>query len=216
MGREFTITHDTLDPRPETETLISAALERGPVETFVDLGTGSGVIAVTLLAEWAQARAVATDLSPAALQVAETNARTHGVSERLSFLQAHKEGAWFPDGLTRYDMILSNPPYISSEEMRDLSREVLEHDPHMALTPGGDGLDAYRAICAQGTRYLNQGGTILVEIGFAQGAAVLDIFCKAGFRNVQCLADLDGRDRVMSPRSVNCGKSPRFTCKSVI
>ena len=196
-GRSFSITRDTLDPRPETECLIAAALELGPVADFADLGTGSGIIAVTLLAEWPDAHAVATDASPAAISVASRNSEVHKVLDRLAFLQPEAPTTWFPDGLGRFDMILSNPPYITMEEMGALSREVYDHDPHMALTPGGDGLDAYRAIASGAKAHLNETGKVLVEIGHTQGAAVVNLFKEAGFGRVRCLPDLDGRDRVV-------------------
>ncbi|MBR9841847.1 MAG: peptide chain release factor N(5)-glutamine methyltransferase [Rhodobacteraceae bacterium] len=196
-GREFTVTKDTLDPRPETETLIAAALEMAPVDRFADLGTGSGIIAVTLLAEWPEARAVATDLSPAALDVAKRNAALHGVSERLTFLRSEVSEVWFPEGIGECDMILSNPPYITEDEMQTLAREVYDHDPHVALTPGGDGLDAYRVIAGGAMMHLRQGGKSLVEIGWTQGASVAALFRDAGFVNVHCVPDLDGRDRII-------------------
>ena len=196
-GRSFKVTKDTLDPRPETETLIAAALEIGPVERIADLGTGSGIIAVTLLAEWPQARAVATDISPEALDVAKENAVRHGVRERVDFVQSAARDIWFPPDLAPCDLIMSNPPYISETEMNDLSREVFNHDPHPALTPGGDGLGPYRVIAGAGQMYLRPGGKILVEIGWMQGAAVQGIFRSAGFTTVRCLPDLDGRDRVV-------------------
>ncbi len=196
-GRSFKVTKDTLDPRPETETLIAAALETGPVGRIADLGTGSGIIAVTLLAEWPEARAVATDISLKALEVAEENAESHGVRKRIDFVQSVAHDTWFPVGMAPCDLILSNPPYISEIEMDNLSREVFDHDPHVALTPGGDGLDPYRAIAKAGQKYLRPGGKILVEIGWMQGAAVQEIFRCAGLACVRCLPDLDGRDRVI-------------------
>ncbi|MDV4145714.1 peptide chain release factor N(5)-glutamine methyltransferase [Shimia sp. FJ5] len=196
-GRSFKITRDTLDPRPETETLIAAALETGPVERFVDLGTGSGIIVVTLLAEWPETHAVATDVSPEAIAVAQENAARHGVLDRLRFVQLSSKDCWFPESLAPCDLILSNPPYISEDEMAELSREVLEHDPHIALSPGGDGMDPYRKIASSAWSYLRPDGRVLVEIGWQQGDAVTEIFQKAGFRTVSCLPDMDGRDRVI-------------------
>ncbi len=196
-GRMFKVTEDTLDPRPETETLIAAALEGGPVERVADLGTGSGIIAVTLLAEWPEAHAVATDISAEALAIARENAERHGVGARLRTERMPVAEAWFPDGMERCDLILSNPPYISEEEMAGLSREVHDHDPHIALTPGGDGLAPYRAIAASGRAFLRPGGRIMVEIGWRQGEAVTEIFRAAGFETVSCLPDMDGRDRVI-------------------
>lgn len=195
-GRDFAISPDVLDPRPETETIIAAALEGAVAQRVLDLGTGSGILAVTLLAEWPGAEGLATDLSPLALDVARANAETHGVSERLGFAEAN----WFEgvDGL--YDLIVSNPPYIARDEMAGLDREVREHDPEMALTPGGDGLDAYRAIAARVGEFLAPGGRLMVEIGPTQGAAVMALFEAAGLENVTVLPDLDNRARVVQGR----------------
>ena len=197
-GRDFTVTRDTLDPRPETETLIAAALDIGPVARFADLGTGTGIIAVSLLGEWPGATALATDISGAALAVAEQNASDQDVRQRLEFLRIGKAGVWLPEEIGRFDLILSNPPYISAREMKDLAREVRDHDPHEALTPGGDGLAPYRAIAAQAARHLNAGGHVMVEIGWRQGADVAAMFRAAGLGNLRVLCDLDGRDRVVA------------------
>lgn len=198
-GREFAVTRDTLDPRPETETLIAAALELGPVETIADLGTGSGIIAVTLLAEWPGARATATDISEAAMDVALSNAGTLGVRRRMTSILS--DGVWFPEGIGAFEMILSNPPYITEDEMAELSREVREHDPEIALTPGGDGLDPYREIAGGVRDHLVSGGHVLVEIGWKQGPDVAALFEDVGLEEVRVLSDLDGRDRVVVGRN---------------
>lgn len=200
-GRDFVVTRDTLDPRPETETLIAAALELGPVERFADLGTGTGIIAISLLGEWPDASAVATDISGPALAIAELNAIGQGVRERMGLYRIRSVGQWFPPNFGSFDMILSNPPYITAQEMTELSREVHEHDPHIALTPGGDGLDPYRAIATDAGAHLNAGGHVLVEIGWKQGPDVADIFARAGLVDVRVLPDLDGRDRVVCARN---------------
>ena len=192
-GRDFRITPDVLDPRPETETLIEAALALGPAGRLLDLGTGSGIIAVTLLAEWPEARAVATDLSAACLDVAAENAARHGVAARLALQQAD----WFAGLTGRFGLIVSNPPYIRGDEMAGLAREVCDHDPHQALSPGGDGLDAYRAIAAGLGAHLAPGGYVLVEIGPEQGPDVTRLFHAAGLGALRILPDLDGRDRVV-------------------
>lgn len=192
FGRRFNVTADVLDPRPETEILVAEALTQ-PFETVLDLGTGSGCILISLLAERPQATGIGGDLSEAALQVAEANARDLGVLDRAGFLQSD----WFSgiDGV--FDLIVSNPPYISDEEMIDLSREVLNHDPHMALTPGGDGLDPYRILAAEARDYLVPQGRILCEIGWKQGPDVSALFAHAGWADVRIQTDLDGRDRVL-------------------
>lgn len=195
-GRYFRVTADVLDPRPETEILIAAALE-AEAGRLCDLGTGTGIIALTLLAEWPGARAVASDASAPALAVAARNAEALGVSGRVAFKQAD----WW-DGIEgRFDLIVSNPPYVARAEMDDLAREVREHDPEMALTDGGDGLSAYRAICAGVGAHLAPGGRLMVEIGPSQGAAVAEMFAAAGLQEVAIRQDFDARDRVVIGRA---------------
>lgn len=196
-GRDFTVTRDVLDPRPETETLIAEALTGAPPSRILDLGTGSGILAITLLAEWREAFAVATDLSDPALKVAARNATLNGVDNRLTFLASD----WFAQVQGRFDLIVSNPPYIAADEMPSLAPEVLGFDPQMALTPGGDGLDPYRKIAAGALAHMDPGGRILVEIGFRQGRAVSDIFEAAGLEDVRIHPDMDGRDRVIGARA---------------
>jgi release factor glutamine methyltransferase len=198
-GRNFKITADVLDPRPETEMLISTALEGPEPKRFLDLGTGSGILAITLLCQWPGASAVATDISKPALDVADENARIQGVHERLTMLHSD----WFEKVEGRFDLIVSNPPYIAADEMAGLSQEVRGYDPHLALTDQGDGLQAYRAILAGACGYLAADGALMVEIGWQQGRAVRDLFQSAGFRGIGCVADLEGRDRVVM------GKRPR-------
>ncbi|CAM5430196.1 peptide chain release factor N(5)-glutamine methyltransferase [Frigidibacter albus] len=192
-GRAFRVTRDTLDPRPETETLIAAALERR-FARVLDLGTGTGCIVLTLLAEQPEARGMGTDLSPAALAVAAGNAAALGLAERVELVASD----WFAGVAGRFDLIVSNPPYIAADEMAALDPEVRDWEPHLALTPGGDGLDAYRAIAAGAGAHLAPGGRLLVEIGPAQGAAVAGLFAAAGLGRIRVLPDLDGRDRVVS------------------
>ncbi|MEQ9693902.1 peptide chain release factor N(5)-glutamine methyltransferase [Shimia sp. SDUM112013] len=193
-GRDFQVSEAVLDPRPETETLIAEALKGPAPRRILDLGTGSGILPVTLLLECAGATALATDVSPAALRVAAANATTHGVADRLTLQQAD----WFHGVIGQFDLILSNPPYISETEMRDLAPEVLNHDPHLALTPGGDGLSPYVTIAEDAPRHLTPAGRLMVEIGWKQGPDVVAIFREAGLSHVQILADLDGRDRVVT------------------
>ncbi|MGP3723624.1 peptide chain release factor N(5)-glutamine methyltransferase [Cereibacter sphaeroides] len=192
-GRRFRVTRDTLDPRPETEGLIEAALAE-PFATVLDLGTGTGCIAVTLLAERPVAHGIATDLSPAALAVAAENAAALGVASRLEL----RLSDWFAAVPERVDLILSNPPYIAADEMAALAPEVRLWEPHLALSPGGDGLDAYRAIARGAPAHLRPGGRLLLEIGAAQGRAVAGLVEAAGLARVSVLPDLDGRDRLVS------------------
>jgi release factor glutamine methyltransferase len=192
-GRMFEVTADVLDPRPETECLIAAALDGPPPARLLDLGTGSGIIAVTLLSEWPGARGVATDTSAAALAVAGRNAGRHGVAARLELLCTD----WFAGIGGSFDLIVSNPPYIAADEMPGLAPEVRLHDPQAALTDGADGLTACRAIVAGARAHLRPGGRILLEIGPAQAREVSALLTGAGFTRVRTLRDFDGRDRVV-------------------
>lgn len=191
-GRPFRVTRDTLDPRPETECLIERALAL-PFGRVLDLGTGTGCILLTLLAERPGAEGLGTDLSVAALAVAAANAGALGLSGRARFVQAD----WFAGLDGSFDLIVSNPPYIGAAEMATLAPEVRDWEPAAALSPGGDGLDAYRAIARGAGARLAPGGQILVEIGAAQGAAVCALMRAAGFDRVSLWPDLDGRDRIV-------------------
>ena len=196
-GRRFRVTPDVLDPRPETETLIEQALKVGG-QRILDLGTGSGAIALTLACELPSAEVTATDISDVALEIARENAVQLG-AERVNFLRTD----WW-DGLSgAFDLIVSNPPYITASEMEILSPDVKNWEPHLALTPGGDGLNSYRQIAAQLSNYLAPGGTALFEIGHEQGAAVSEIFLDAGCSSVQIFSDLGGRDRVVAIKCQN-------------
>jgi len=159
-GRDFKITSDVLDPRPETELLIEAAMS-GPFETVLDLGTGSGCILVTLLAETIGSRGVGVDLSVEALSVARENADALGVGARANLRRSH----WFDDVEGRFDLIVSNPPYIADWEMEELAPEVREFEPRMALTDEADGLEAYRAIFEGAQTFLTPERRLIVEIG---------------------------------------------------
>ena len=192
----FEVTTDVLDPRPETEVLIARALD-APFNRVLDLGLGSGAILLTLVAENPQASGMGVDLSAAALEVAARNAQALGVAERSDL----RRSDWFAAVEGDFDLIVSNPPYIALAEMEGLSREVLGHDPRLALTDEGDGLTAYRVIAAQAGPYLRAGGRILLEIGPTQGQAVARLLKDAGFEGVEILKDLDGRDRVVAGRA---------------
>lgn len=191
-GRAFRVTPDTLDPRPDTETIIEAALPLMPKGArLLDLGTGTGAIAITLLAERPDASGVATDLSPAALAVAAENARSLGVADRLAL----REGSWFAPVDGRFDIILSNPPYIPSGDIAGLAPDVRNFDPSLALSGGTDGLDPYRLIAAGAAAHLAAGGHVLVEIGAGQAEDIEAIFAAAGFRPAGRHRDLGGHDR---------------------
>ncbi len=193
-GRRFRVTRDVLDPRPETETLIGAALAQ-PFLRVLDLGTGSGAILLTLLAERPEATGVGVDISAAALGVARENARLLGVGGAGFGLSD-----WCAGVTGMFDLIVSNPPYIAASEMAALAPEVRLWEPELALTPGGDGLDAYRAIAAQAPAHLAPGGRLLLEIGPSQAAAVCALLRNAGFGAADVVQDLDRRDRVVVAR----------------
>ncbi|MEX5729188.1 release factor glutamine methyltransferase [Rhodovulum iodosum] len=194
-GRSFRVTGDVLDPRPETETLVEQSLAE-PFSTVLDLGTGSGCILLTLLAERPGATGLGTDISEAALAIARDNAARLGVSG-ARFAQSE----WFTAVAGQFDLIVSNPPYIAAAEMSGLAPETRDWEPHLALTPGGDGLAAYRALAAGVAAHLSPGGRCLVEVGAGQGAAVASLFRRAGLDAVAVHPDLDSRDRVVSMRA---------------
>ena len=191
-GREFRVTRDTLDPRPETEILVATALEQ-PITKVLDLGTGTGCILISLLKDMPFAAGTAADLSEAALAIARDNAERHGVDTRAGFVCSD----WYSRIDGRFDLIVSNPPYIGADEMAGLSRDVHDWEPHLALTPGGDGLDAYRQIARGAGARLMAGGRIGLEIGPTQAEAVSHMLRAEGFTHIEVRQDLDGRDRVV-------------------
>ncbi len=204
-GGKFVIGPDVLDPRPDTETLVEAALEAagltvpdGARRRLLDIGTGSGAIAVSLLNELPDWRAVASDVSGAALEIARRNIRAHGLADRLELVHT----SWL-DGLEgKFDLIVSNPPYIATPELADLDADVRDFDPVAALDGGEDGLQAYRAIVPAAYAVLKPGGFLCVEIGAGQESQVWHLFAAAGFsQHPQRPArsnDLAGHVRVIS------------------
>lgn len=192
-GLTFRVTQDTLDPRPDTETLVAEAL-KAPFQTMLDLGTGTGCILLSCLNATPQAQGLGVDLSPATLAVAEGNAQSLGLAARARFQRSD----WFSNVTGRFDLMVSNPPYIAADEMPSLAPEVRDWEPHLALTPGGDGLAPYRMIAHKASAHLTGQGRLLVEIGPTQGQAVAALFAAAGLHNIRILPDLDGRDRVVA------------------
>lgn len=193
-GREFDVTPDVLDPRPETETLIETALQ-GPVPNrILDLGVGSGCILSTLLAEWTNAVGVGVDVSAEALAVAERNALTLGVFDRLTLIRSQ----WWEKVEGAFDLIVSNPPYIATRDIAQLQPEVRDWEPMMALDGGDDGLNAYRAIASNASKHLTQDGQLLLEIGAGQDMDVSSILEDAGFGNLRHYDDLSGITRCIA------------------
>jgi release factor glutamine methyltransferase len=199
-GRDFRISKSVLDPRPDTETLIELCLkhfDRHGAFRFVDLGAGSGAVAVTLLAECAKAYGVAVDVSPQALAVVKHNAEAHGVPERLALVRSD----WFSSVDGAFELIVSNPPYIQSSDIAGLDKGVREHDPRLALDGGEDGLDCYRQIAAGSLAHLSPGGTVIVEAGHAQADDIKAIFRDNEFREFDEAIDLAGFIRAIGFRS---------------
>jgi len=190
---QFTVTPDVLDPRPDTETLVEAALG-GPFRRVLDLGTGSGCILLSLLAARPDAQGLGGDLSEPALGVARANAQRLGLEARAAFVVSD----WFADISGGYDLIVSNPPYIAADEMPALAPELRLHEPRMALTDEADGLSAYRIIARDAPAHMLEGARLMVEIGPTQGRAVCQMMEQAGLCDIQVLRDLDARDRVVT------------------
>ena len=193
-GRDFALDGSVLIPRPETETLVEAALARmAPKDTFLDLGTGSGAIAVTLAAQRPQSRGMATDVSDTALRVARANAERHHCAERIDFAK----GAWYQAvGARHFDVIVSNPPYIAGNDPH-LGRGDLRFEPRESLSDGSqDGLASIRAIVAGASGHLKEGGWLLFEHGYDQAEAVRALLEAAGFGSIISVPDLAGIPRV--------------------
>lgn len=211
MGLEFAVNPSVLIPRPDTETLVETVLDwlkRGGAfgvpgpgagsDTFfaLDLGTGSGAIAVSLAFYCPRLKVKAVDISPEALETAKGNAIKHGVADRVEFIMGDLFSPFEGTG-DRFNLIVSNPPYISREEMHKVQREV-GYEPQAALYGGVDGLDFYRRIAEKAYRFLKSNGLLAVEIGYDQAEAVQDILIKSGaYTGVQVVKDLAGRNRTV-------------------
>ncbi|NGM34031.1 peptide chain release factor N(5)-glutamine methyltransferase [Methylobacterium sp. DB0501] len=195
-GLPFGLSPDTLVPRPDTETLVEAALalglDPGGSHRLVDLGTGSGCILVALLTEWPRAQGLGLDRSQAALATARANAARNGVANRAAFAA----GNWAAALAGPFDLVVANPPYIATDAIAGLSEEVRAHDPRLALDGGPDGLDAYRAILAQVPPLLAPGGHLLVEIGYDQESDLRDLAAAHGL-SARVVCDLAGHPRVV-------------------
>jgi release factor glutamine methyltransferase len=197
FGREFRLSRDTLIPRPETEGLVERALSvlrrHGAARTLaLDVGTGSGVIAVTLAAEAPGARVVATDVSPGALRTARGNAERHGVAPRVAFVLCDAYSALKCGD--RFDVVVSNPPYVAEGEWSSLPPAVRDHEPPGALLAGPDGLSVLRRLVAGAEGLIAPGGELWCEIGASQGVAASNLF-SGRLRFLGVFPDLAGRDR---------------------
>ena len=199
-GMRLGLSAETLEPRPDTETLVDAVLPfvrataaREGICRILDLGTGTGAIALSFLVQEPLAVATGIDVSDDALATAAANAADLGVSGRFSA----KKSDWFAEITGRYHLIVSNPPYIVSLEIEDLQDEVRNFDPRRALDGGPDGLGAYRTIASDVAPYLEQGGLVGLEIGHDQRRDVTELFEQAGYRLIAQHKDLGGNDRAL-------------------
>lgn len=197
MSLNFKVTPDVLIPRPETELLVEMLIERfqnSAAPMFLEIGTGSGCIAVSLAKYLPAARITALDISPEALKIAAENAAANGVSNQIEFIERDIKSGF--GNLPLYDCVVSNPPYISSGVISSLDKNVRDFEPPSALDGGADGLDFYRLITASAP--LNPGGVLAYEIGFDQGGQVRGLLRANNFKNVRVLPDLEGRDRIVT------------------
>ena len=199
---DFEVTPAVLIPRPETELLVETALEilRDESAPLVcDVGTGTGCVAISLLHERADARGVALDISPDALAVAARNAARHGVSDRLELFVSDCFDALAPPA-RKFSLVVSNPPYVAESDIAGLQREVREHEPRAALTPGGDGLSVIRRLLSDAPRHLRSRGHFVFEIGFGQHEAVRELVDPRVWTTLGVHADLQGIPRTVALR----------------
>jgi release factor glutamine methyltransferase len=193
----FEVTPATLDPRPDSEALVSAVLaqigDRGAAPSLIDLGTGTGCLLLALLSELPNAKGAGVDLSNEAIDVARRNAEALGLAMRARFIRDD----WARNVSERFDIVISNPPYIESAAIVDLAPEVAAYDPRAALDGGADGLDAYRALLPQAKRLLKPGGLLALEIGQGQGAAIRSLARRVGLAESGSASDLAGIERCL-------------------
>ena len=201
MGLSFYVDENVLVPRQDTETLIEAITQLNEITPFkkgIDIGTGSGCISIALATFMPHLVMHAVDLSPKALEIASKNVKAHQLEDRVVLLESNLFASYA--SAEKVDLIVSNPPYMSAEEVETLEVEVRTHEPRMALTDEGDGLWFYKTISHEAKAYLEKGGLIAYEIGYNQAKAVTTILEVEGYRDIQCLQDLAGKDRVILAR----------------
>ena len=204
-GLEFEVTPDVLIPRPETEILVEnaiAALSAHEDPSFLEIGVGSGCISISMLNTLKNAKAVGIDISSAALAVAVRNAEKHGVGGRFEPVLGD---AFSPLSGRMFDLIVSNPPYVSAGEIEKLQPEVRDHEPHTALDGGHDGLDIIKRIIREAPQFLNPHGHLLLEIGHDQTAKVRDLFDAGIWNEPEFIADLQDISRVVRAQTVLTG-----------
>ena len=194
-GRSFFINENVLDPRGDTETLIDFVIEK-PVKSVLELGTGSGAIAITLACEWKEVHVTAVDISEKALSLAKINAEKFNVQNKIDFLKSD----WFEAVKGPFDLIISNPPYIGLIEKDELSDEVIKYDPEIALFAGCDGLDAFKRIIPNLAKFLNPDGFVVLETGPSQSNQVKIMMNTFGFIDTNIMKDLSGKDRLVAAK----------------
>jgi release factor glutamine methyltransferase len=202
---EFEVNQSVLIPRPETELLVAAALEsiaHVREARVLDIGTGSGAIAISIAVNAPQASVVATDISADVLEIANRNAFRHGVGDRVTLRRANCfEALDAGPQLGRFDLIVSNPPYVAEADLAHLEPEVRSFEPNIALIAGQDGLDFYRLIAAGAREHLHDAADLIIEVGAGQAPAVAKIFQERGFEIAGVLDDLGGLQRVVHART---------------
>ena len=194
-GRSFSISENVLDPRADTETLIDFVIEK-PVKSVLELGTGSGAIAVTLACEWKEVHLTAVDISEDAISMAKINAEKFNVQNKIHFLKSD----WFESVRGSFDLIISNPPYIGLVEQDEIAAEVIKYDPEVALFAGRDGLEAYKRIIPKLANFLNPDGLVVLETGASQSNEVKKMMNEVGFIDAKIVKDLSGKDRLVSAK----------------
>ncbi len=193
----FSISDDVLDPRPETENIVEIAnnfiLEKG-YESFIDLGTGSGCIILSILKENKNLTALGVDISIDAINIAKKNSKDMKLEKRSSFLVSN----WLSSIYNSYDLIISNPPYIPSDEIITLSKTVKNFDPLISLDGGQDGLKCYKEIAQDINRVINKNGRVILEIGYNQAHDVIKIFESKEFKLLKIYNDINGLNRILT------------------
>ena len=193
----FVISNDVLDPRPETELIVEIAnnyINKNEVKNILDLGTGSGCILLSILNENRMINGLGIDLSKEAISIAKQNSKKLNLETQSNFLVSN----WMSSVNYKYDLVVSNPPYIASEDIKKLSKSVKIYDPILSLDGGDDGLNSYRLIASDLKRVISMNALIIIEIGYNQSLQVIDIFKKNDFKLIKKYNDINGLDRVLT------------------
>ena len=193
----FVISNDVLDPRPETELIVEIAnnyINKNKVKNILDLGTGSGCILLSILKENRMINGLGIDLSKEAISIAKQNSKKLNLETQSNFLVSN----WMSSVNYKYDLVVSNPPYIASEDIKKLSKSVKIYDPILSLDGGDDGLNSYRLIASDLKRIISMNALIIIEIGYNQSLQVIDIFKKNDFKLIKKYNDINGLDRVLT------------------